>query len=123
MQPNRIKLLKILTIFHIGGTESQVANLTLRIDSSRFDLHLGCLRNSGQQLEELKTLQVPRPEFRIGSFHSPKTFWQGMRFAKYIRKNRIQIVMVSTRMFSPFRLPGWPGQPSSSRRSATPETY
>lgn len=92
MQPNRIKLLKILTNFHIGGTERQVANLALRIDSSRFDLHLGCLRYSGQLLEELKTLQIPRSEFRIGSFHSPKTFWQGMRFAKYIRKNRIQIV-------------------------------
>jgi glycosyltransferase involved in cell wall biosynthesis len=43
-------------------------------------------------LEELKTLQIPRPEFRIGTFHSPKTLWQGMRFAQYIRKNRIRIV-------------------------------
>jgi L-malate glycosyltransferase len=92
MQPDRIKLLKMLTSFHIGGTERQVANLTLRIDSSRFDLHLACLRYSGQLLEELKTLAIPRPEFRIGSFYSPKTFWQGMRFAQYIRKNRIQIV-------------------------------
>src|SRR5579863_1668017 len=92
MEPNRIKLLKMLTSFHIGGTERQVANLTLRIDLSRFDLHLACLRYSGQLLEELKSLAVPRPEFRIGSFYSPKTFWQGMRFAQYIRKNRIQIV-------------------------------
>jgi glycosyltransferase involved in cell wall biosynthesis len=92
MQPNRIKLLKMLTSFHIGGTERQVANLTLRIDASRFDLHLACLRYSGQLLEELKTLAVPRPEFRIGSFHSPKTLRQGVRFAQYIRKNRIQIV-------------------------------
>jgi glycosyltransferase involved in cell wall biosynthesis len=89
---HRIKLLKLVTSFHIGGTERQVANLTLGIDSSRFDLHLGCLRYAGQLLEELKTLQIPRPEFRIGAFHSPKTLWQGMRFAQYIRKNRIRIV-------------------------------
>jgi glycosyltransferase involved in cell wall biosynthesis len=92
MQPNRIKLLKMLTNFHIGGTERQVVNLALGIDPSRFDLHLACLRCSGALLGELKTLQVPRPEFRIGRFYNPTTFWQGMRLAQYIRKNRIQIV-------------------------------
>jgi len=92
MQPNRIKLLKMLTSFHIGGTERQVVNLALGIDPSRFDLHLACLRSSGALLGELKTLQVPRPEFRIGRFYNPRTFLQGMRLAQYIRKNRIQIV-------------------------------
>jgi glycosyltransferase involved in cell wall biosynthesis len=92
MQPNRIKLLKMLTSFHIGGTERQVVNLALGIDPSRFDLHLACLRCSGSLLGELKSLQVPRPEFRIGRFYNPRTFWQGMRLAQYIRKNRIQIV-------------------------------
>ncbi len=92
MQPNRIKLLKMLTSFHIGGTERQVVNLALGIDPARFDLHLACLRSSGALLGELKTLQVPRPEFRIGRFYNPVTIWQGMRLAQYIRKNRIQIV-------------------------------
>ena len=92
MQPNRIKLLKMLTSFHIGGTERQVVNLALGIDPSRFDLHLACLRCSGSLLGELKSLQVPRPEFRIGRFYNPVTIWQGMRLAQYIRKNRIQIV-------------------------------
>jgi glycosyltransferase involved in cell wall biosynthesis len=92
MQPNRIKLLKMLTNFHIGGTERQVVNLALGIDPARFDLHLACLRSAGALLGELKTLQVPRPEFRIGRFYNPVTIWQGMRLAQYIRKNRIQIV-------------------------------
>jgi len=82
----------MLTSFHIGGTERQVVNLALGIDPSRFDLHLACLRCSGTLLGELKTLQVPRPEFRIGRFYNPRTFWQGIRLAQYIRKNRIQIV-------------------------------
>ncbi len=67
-------------------------NLALGIDPARFDLHLACLRSSGALLGELKALQVPRPEFRIGRFYNPATFWQGMRLAQYIRKNRIQIV-------------------------------
>lgn len=91
-QSKRIKLLQMLTNFHIGGTERQVANLALGIDPSFFDLHLACLRHSGELLPELETLQVPRPEFRIGRLYSPKTFWQGIRLAHYVRRNRIQIV-------------------------------
>jgi L-malate glycosyltransferase len=92
IQSERIKLLAMLTNFHIGGTERQVANLALGIDSSQFDLHLACLRYSGELLAELETLRAPRPEFRIGSLHSPRTFWQGIRLAHYIRRNLIQIV-------------------------------
>lgn len=92
MRSQKIKLLQMLTNFHIGGTERQVANLALGIDSSHFDLHLACLRNSGELLTELETLRVPREEFRIGPLYSPKTFWQGIRLARYVRRNLIQIV-------------------------------
>ena len=92
MQSNRIKLLEMVTNFHIGGTERQVANLALRIDASRFDLHLACLRNSGELLKELESLEVPRPEFQIGSWYALKTCWHGIRLARYLRKNLIQIV-------------------------------
>lgn len=92
MSKEKIKLLKIVTNFKIGGTERQVANLALRIDSSRFDLHLGCLQNWGELLRELEPLQVPRPEFRIGRLYSAKTFREAIRLAGYIKKNLIQIV-------------------------------
>jgi glycosyltransferase involved in cell wall biosynthesis len=92
MQSKKIALLQMLTNFHIGGTERQVANLALGIDPSHFDLHLACLRHSGELLAELETLPVPRSEFRIGPLYSPKTLWQGIRLAHYVRRNLIQIV-------------------------------
>src|ERR1039457_4061281 len=92
VQSKKIKLLQMLTNFHIGGTERQVANLALGIDPSHFDLHLACLRHSGELLTDLETLRVPRLEFRIGSLYSPKTLWQGIRLAHYVRRNLIQIV-------------------------------
>jgi glycosyltransferase involved in cell wall biosynthesis len=92
MPSKKIKLLKMLTNFRIGGTERQVANLARGIDSSQFDLHLACLCHTGELLEELETLRVPRPEFRIGSLYSPRTLWQGIRLAHYVRRNLIQIV-------------------------------
>ncbi len=88
----RTKLMVMVTNFHIGGTERQVANLALRIDPSRFDLHLACLKNSGELLKELEGLAVPRPEFRIGSLHALRTLWQAIRLSRYIRKHGIQIV-------------------------------
>jgi glycosyltransferase involved in cell wall biosynthesis len=88
----RIRLLEVLTNFHIGGTERQVANLALGIDATRFDLHLGCLLDSGELRAELESLHVPRPEFRIGRLYSPRTLWQGFRLARYVRGNLIQIV-------------------------------
>ena len=90
--PKKIKLLELLTNFHIGGTERQVANLALGIDASHFDLHLACLRHSGELLADLETLRVPRPEFPIGHIYSFRTLWQGIRLARYVRTNLIQIV-------------------------------
>jgi len=92
VESKKIKLLELLTNFHIGGTERQVANLALGIDASHFDLHLACLQHSGELLAELETLRVPRPEFPIGSIYSLKTLWQGIRLARYVRTNLIQIV-------------------------------
>jgi glycosyltransferase involved in cell wall biosynthesis len=92
MPEQKIKLLQMLNNFHIGGTERQVTNLALGLDTSHFDLHLACLRNSGELLAEIEKLHVPRQEFRIGPLYSPKTFWQGIRLARYVRRNLIQIV-------------------------------
>jgi len=92
MESHKIKLLQMPTNFHIGGTERQVVNLALGIDSSRFDLHLACLRNSGELLEELEPLRIPPSEFRIGPFYSPATLWQGIRLSSHIRRHAIQIV-------------------------------
>jgi glycosyltransferase involved in cell wall biosynthesis len=89
--PDRIRLLNVLTSFQIGGTERQVVNLALGFDRSRFDLHLACLRNRGELLEELALLPVPRPVFDIGRLYGPRTLWQAIRLALYIRRNRIQI--------------------------------
>jgi glycosyltransferase involved in cell wall biosynthesis len=91
-RPTRIRLLKMLTSFQIGGTERQVANLALGIHASRFDLHLACLRNKGELLRELESLDVPRPVFEIGRLYTPRTLWQGIRLVRYIKRHLIQIV-------------------------------
>ena len=50
----RIRLLKFLTLFGIGGTEKQVVNLAMRIDRSMFDLSFGCLSRWGELIGEVE---------------------------------------------------------------------
>jgi L-malate glycosyltransferase len=88
----RIRLLTMLTSFQIGGTERQVTNIVLGLDHSRFDLHLACLRNRGELLKDIEPLGVPRPVFDIGPLYTPKTMWQAVRLARYIKRHLIQIV-------------------------------
>lgn len=91
-QSARIKVLTMLTSFQIGGTERQVVNIALALDSSRFDLHLACIHRRGELLQEVEALDVPRPVFPIRSLYRPGTVLQGLRLARYIRANAIQVV-------------------------------
>lgn len=82
----------MLTSFQIGGTERQVTKIAVGLDSSRFDLHLACLRNYGELLAEVEALSAPRPVFPIGKLYSFRTFVQAIRLIHYIRRNAIQVV-------------------------------
>ena len=44
----RIRLLKFVTVFAVGGTERQVVTLAEGLDRSRFELHLACFRRTGE---------------------------------------------------------------------------
>ncbi len=69
-----------------------MTNLALGLNASRFDLHLACLRNFGELLQDVMQLRVPRPVFNIGRLYAPRTLWQAIRLVRYIRRNEIQIV-------------------------------
>jgi glycosyltransferase involved in cell wall biosynthesis len=91
-QSGRIKVMTMVTSFQIGGTERQVTNIVLGLDSSRFDLHLACIHSRGELLQEIESLHVPRPAFPIRSLYGLRTFAQAFRLARYIRSNAIQVV-------------------------------
>jgi len=92
MQLNRVKLLKFVGLFAIGGTERHVVNLVRRLDSSKFEPYLACFKRYGEFLGEVETLAIPISEYRISSLHNYKTVLQQLRFARLLRRNQIQIV-------------------------------
>jgi len=92
-QTGKIKVLTMLTSFHVGGTERQVLNISAGLDPDCFDLHLACLRNLGDLRKHLdQVARIPRPVFDIGRLYSIRTMVEANHLARYIRKNAIQIV-------------------------------
>lgn len=91
-QCGRIKVLMMLTSFQIGGTERQAVNLALGLDRSRFDLHLASIHSYGALLEEIRPIQAFHDSFPIRSLYRFGTFLQALRLARYMRRNRFQVV-------------------------------
>lgn len=88
----RIRLLKFVTLFGVGGTEKQVMNLAARLDRERFDLRFGCLKLWGDLLDELERQQLEVTEYPLRSFYRPNAWRQMLRFSSSLRAGRTQIV-------------------------------
>jgi glycosyltransferase involved in cell wall biosynthesis len=90
--PERVPILAFLTNFFIGGTERQVVNLIQKYDRARFEVHLACFRATGPLLEEIERAEVALTTYPITTIPSPRTVWQQLRLARYIRAHGIRIV-------------------------------
>src|SRR5882672_8233735 len=92
MREDRIRLLKFLTNFKIGGTERQFVQLVQKIDLNRFDLHVSCFERTGSFLSSIESRGVPLSEFNIRRLYGPSTWRAQWRFARYLREQQIHIV-------------------------------
>src|SRR4051812_23733394 len=92
MQDNRIKVLKFLTNFNIGGTERQFVQLVQQMDLDRFDLHVACFARSGSFLPLVESRGIPLSTFSIRRLYSPVTWMRLLQFAHYLRWNHFQVV-------------------------------
>jgi L-malate glycosyltransferase len=92
METSKVKLLKFLTSFDIGGTERHVVNLLRGLDRSKFDVTMACLRRQGPFLKDIERLDIPVEEYSLGSFRSRKALQELFRCARWIRANGVQIV-------------------------------
>src|SRR5437016_1617602 len=91
MRLDRIKLLKFVSCCGGGGTERQVGNFVRALDPSQLESHLACLNRWGL-LDELGSSGAPVTEYKITRLYNHTAFMQQLKFARYIRRHRIQIV-------------------------------
>jgi L-malate glycosyltransferase len=89
---DRVRLLTFTTLFAIGGTERHVASLADGLDYARFELEFGCLRRSGEFLAAIQARGLTVNEYAVTRLYGPHTVTQQLRFARYLRRRRIQIM-------------------------------
>ncbi|MGH2668375.1 MAG: glycosyltransferase, partial [bacterium] len=106
MTLQRIRLLKFVDGFGVGGTERHVMGLGKGLDPSRFDLQLACLKRWGHFLPETEARGHPITEYRIRRLYSPATLRQQLRLARHVRRRRIDIVPAYNFYANVFAVPG-----------------
>jgi L-malate glycosyltransferase len=88
----KLRVLKFLNVFAIGGTERQFVNIVQRLDPQRFDLHIGCFRKWGAFLPAIEACGLPVTAFNVKGMISSKTVATQLQFARYLREHRIQVL-------------------------------
>jgi glycosyltransferase involved in cell wall biosynthesis len=88
----RIRLLKFVTYFGVGGTERQVTIIAKGLDAAQFDLHLACLHRSGELLQQIERLPRSAVEYSLNNLYDGQSLRERLRFARHLRQLGIQIV-------------------------------
>jgi len=89
---DRMRVLQFVTVFATAGTETQVMNLADGLDASQFDVHFACLNRWGQFLAQVEASRRPLAEYRIDRLYGGHTMRQQFRFARDLRRNRVDLV-------------------------------
>jgi glycosyltransferase involved in cell wall biosynthesis len=87
-----IRLLKIVPTLLCGGTENQAITLARSLHEQGFSLEVACLRRIGPFVQELRNRSIPLSEYRIPGFYSFAALVQKMKFARHLKKQRIDVM-------------------------------
>ena len=76
----------------IGGTEMNAVRTAERLDRSRFRLTVVTLRGEGPLTERYEQMGVPIHRFAIRNLYGPATVREGLRLARFLRRERVAVV-------------------------------
>lgn len=89
----RRRVFFLLDSLQIGGTETQAVELALRLDPAHYAVTLGCLQLVGPLLAKLEGSSVSVMEWKTrGGVNSPAGIYQILRLARFLRRNRFEVV-------------------------------
>jgi glycosyltransferase involved in cell wall biosynthesis len=89
----RRRIFFLLDSLNVGGTETQAVELALRLDPAHYEITFGCLRASGPLLERFVHHPITIREFYpAGGVDSVRGIFQVLRLARFLRRERFQIV-------------------------------
>src|SRR6185436_9034346 len=88
----RIRILKFLSHFFIGGTERQFVHVANGLDRSRFEVDIACLKREGALLDSLNP-DMPLHTYPVhGSFYRSRSIASQFRLMLDVQKRQFDIV-------------------------------
>ena len=92
MPSERIKVVKFVTHFAVGGTERQFVYTASGLDRSRFDIRIACMARIGAFMKDIQALNVPIWEYPTRGFYTYQTVRQQFNFARDVRRDGVHVV-------------------------------
>src|SRR4051812_12858713 len=81
----------VFSSFEPGGTERQMTELARRLDPTRWEIHVACMRSEGRWADRLpQSAEVTR--FGVRSFRKPDILHHISAFANWCRRRDLAIV-------------------------------
>ena len=88
----RIVVVYVIDNMRLGGTELNAVRTAEHLDRERFELRVVCLGEDGPLTERYRALGVPVVNMPIRSFYGRSMLHSGMRFVRYVRAARADLV-------------------------------
>jgi len=86
-------VLYLVDTLNVGGTETQLAQVALRLRSTSYPVTVGCLRAEGPLVEVLERASISVVEFRKErTLLSVRGIYQLLRLAIFLHRGRFQVV-------------------------------
>jgi len=104
--PPQVSVAVFLTRFEPGGTERQMIELVRLLDPSRFTVHVACFDKRGAWLPRVAERAASIAEFPVRGFAHPGTMPTLLRFARWCRRERIEVLQTCDFYANIFGLPG-----------------
>ena len=87
------RVLYLVTSLDVGGTETQLTQVAVRLHSTSHHVTVGCLRAEGPFLEVLQRAGIPVVEFRKkGTLFSANGVYQLLRLSIFLRRGQFDVV-------------------------------
>ncbi len=86
------RLLLMVQQFTQGGSERQCAQAAIALHRAGHEVYCAALRPGGMRAAELAAAGVPLTVFPVASFASLDPLRQGLRFLRFLRRERIGVV-------------------------------
>src|SRR5215475_4011798 len=95
----------VMSSCHVGGTERQMIELLRRLNPARWQVHVACLRASGEWLSRVSEAAVSVTEFPFQGFRHPQGLSHTREFVRWCRTHSIAVVHTADLAANIFALP------------------